>query len=174
MNKSTVYSMKLGRPSRLPKEFPAHKKLFFQPPRGVDPLSTRASQRESEEKEEHMEIPPTAGRGNVMCSCVPRNSQVSTKGTQPCSLHTCLSGMLWFRGYASVPELTYLGFSMLATPARQPCRGGISGAIRAPGRNQRLVPLVRKRGTVPAWNVIQLGQVKEKKEQRGLRTQPEE
>lgn len=67
-----------------------------------------------------METPPGKDRGNVMCSWGPRHIQVSTKGAQSYSLHTCLPGMLWFRGHASVSELTYLGCATLATPARQP------------------------------------------------------
>lgn len=144
--------MRSGWPSKLPKEFSVHEELFFQPPGRVHPLSTQASQRGSEEDKEHMEIPPAGDRGNVMCSWVPGYTQVSTIGTYSYSLHTCPPGMLWFRWHASAPELTYLGCSMLATPARQLCRGGISGAIPAPGEIPRLVLLVRKVRTVPAWN----------------------
>lgn len=119
-----------------------------------------------------MEAPLAGDRGNVMCSCVPRHTQVSTKGAQSYSLYTCLPGMLWFRGHASVPELTYLGHAMLATPVRQPCWGGISGALPAPGRIQRLVLLVWKlfQPEMP----LQPGHVKEERSQRGLRTQPQE
>lgn len=49
-------------------------------------------------------------------------------------------------------RLTYLGCSMLVIPARQPCWGGISGAISTPGEIQRLVLLVWNVRTIPAWN----------------------
>lgn len=107
--------MKPGWLSSLPEEAPAHKDLFFQPP-----VSTQSFQRGSEGEKEHMETPPGKDRGNVTCSWGPRHIRVSTKGAQPYSLHTCLPGMLWFRGHASASELTYLGCATLATPARQP------------------------------------------------------
>lgn len=49
--------MRSGWPSKFPKEFPAHEELFFQPPGRVDPRSTQASKRGSEEDKEHIEIP---------------------------------------------------------------------------------------------------------------------
>lgn len=75
---------------------------------------------------------------------------------------------------ASVPEFAYSGCSVLADPARQPCRGVISGVISTAARIQRFVLLIWKEGTIPIGDATPARGNEGRKGSNGLGTQTEE
>lgn len=78
-----------------------------------------------------------ADKRDVMCSCVPRHTQVSTKGAKLHSLHACLPGMPQFKGQAQ-----FLSSHIWAGPCWSHQQSGFvrghPGAISTPGKIQRL------------------------------------